>query len=374
MRVCVVGGGSYVGRQTVKLLSPIVEHVRALDVAFRVNHQYGNEERVIVDITEYRRVRDALKDADVCVHVASYGMSGAEQLNKARVHAVNVNGTSNVIKACRECNVRALVYISTYNVVFNGTPFEEGDEEALDYIPDDQHTDEYSRTKGQAERLVLAANCDTLRTCALRPAAIYGDGEYRHLPRIIRLVNKGLGFMAIGRRDVLCDWVYGENLAHAIALAVQRLTADDSAPTVSGRALFISDQQPVNNFTFLATILGDTSLFSVYVPTPAMLALAHVIERAHAIIAPIVPFEPFLTVAEVCKVGVTHYASPRLARHALGYTPRVTQDEAIQRTRAWCEQQVAPAWQRSLVLRGTIAAAVGYIAFALARRSWRACL
>ena len=61
-----------------------------------------------------------------------------------------------------------------------------------------QHVDHYSRTKAIAEQAVLAANGshllgqgkervgdERLKTCALRCAGIYGEGEQRHLPRIV---------------------------------------------------------------------------------------------------------------------------------------------------------------------------------------------
>ena len=56
-----------------------------------------------------------------------------------------------------------------------------------------QHVDHYSRTKAIAEKLVMAAcgaevksdDGSRLKTCALRCAGIYGEGERRHLPRIV---------------------------------------------------------------------------------------------------------------------------------------------------------------------------------------------
>ena len=54
-----------------------------------------------------------------------------------------------------------------------------------------QHPDHYSRTKSIAEQKVLSANGaetdngNTLHTCALRLAAVYGPGEQRHIPRIV---------------------------------------------------------------------------------------------------------------------------------------------------------------------------------------------
>lgn len=54
-----------------------------------------------------------------------------------------------------------------------------------------QYVDHYSRTKSIAEQLVISANGNVtndgskLRTCSLRCAGIYGEGETRHLPRIV---------------------------------------------------------------------------------------------------------------------------------------------------------------------------------------------
>ena len=52
--------------------------------------------------------------------------------------------------------------------------------------------DHYSRTKSLVEQEVLSANGrvvrgggERLKTCALRCAEIYGEGEQRHLPRIV---------------------------------------------------------------------------------------------------------------------------------------------------------------------------------------------
>ena len=49
-----------------------------------------------------------------------------------------------------------------------------------------------------------------------------------------------------------------------------------------------------------------------------MYVFATATEHVHRLIAPYIPFEPMLTKAEVCKVGVTHYMSTAKAkaRHA----------------------------------------------------------
>lgn len=65
-------------------------------------------------------MRIAFRDADVIFHVASYGMSGASQLNRLLTRKVNVEGTRAVVAAAKQCRVEKIVYTSTYNVVFGG--------------------------------------------------------------------------------------------------------------------------------------------------------------------------------------------------------------------------------------------------------------
>ncbi|KAK3232886.1 hypothetical protein CYMTET_56790 [Cymbomonas tetramitiformis] len=104
--------------------------------------------------------------------------------------------------ACIAAGVARLVYTSTYNVVFGGVPISNGSE-LLPYYPAEKHVDKYSASKTVAEQLVLSANGAylpegssgsypqrQLATCAIRSAAIYGEGEERHFPRIVRSMNR----------------------------------------------------------------------------------------------------------------------------------------------------------------------------------------
>ena len=85
-----------------------------------------------------------------------------------------------------------------------------------------------------------------LHTCAIRPAAIYGPGEERHLPRIMSLAKFGLSFFNIGGPNVKTDWVYADNLVLALILASMGLSdggipGRKGTPVAAGQAYFICD-------------------------------------------------------------------------------------------------------------------------------------
>ncbi|XP_008302350.1 short-chain dehydrogenase/reductase family 42E member 1 [Stegastes partitus] len=290
------------------------------------------------DIRDYAQVEKAVAGVDCVFHIASYGMSGREQLNRHLIEAVNVQGTQNVLKACVELGVSRLVYTSTFNVVFGGQVIENGDE-SLPYLPLHLHPDHYSRTKSLAEMAVLKANgtaledgSGVLRTCALRPAGIYGPGEQRHLPRIVGYIEKGIFRFVYGEPSSLVEFVHVDNLVSAHELAAEALTPEKQHCS-AGQAYFISDGRPVNNFEFFRPLvegLGYT-FPKLRLPISLIYFFAFVTEMIHHVVGPFYNFQPLLTRTEVYKTGVTHYFSMAKAKAELGYEPQeYNLDEAVQ--------------------------------------------
>lgn len=290
------------------------------------------------DIREYAQVEEVVRGVDCVFHIASYGMSGREQLNRDLIEAVNVRGTQNILKACVEHGVSRLVYTSTFNVVFGGQVIENGDE-SLPYLPLHLHPDHYSRTKSLAEMAVLKANgtalkdgSGVLRTCALRPAGIYGPGEQRHLPRIVGYIEKGIFRFVYGEPSSLVEFVHVDNLVLAHKLAAEALTKEKQHLS-AGQAYFISDGRPVNNFEFFRPLVEGLGypFPKLRLPITLIYFFAFLTEMIHHLIGPIYNFQPLLTRTEVYKTGVTHYFSMEKAKTELGYEPQEHNlDEVVQ--------------------------------------------
>ncbi|XP_040897450.1 short-chain dehydrogenase/reductase family 42E member 1 [Toxotes jaculatrix] len=290
------------------------------------------------DIRDYAQVERAISDVDCVFHIASYGMSGREQLNRHLIEAVNVEGTHNILKACVEHGVPRLVYTSTFNVVFGGQVIENGDE-SLPYLPLHLHPDHYSRTKSLAEMAVLKANgtalkesSGVLRTCALRPAGIYGPGEQRHLPRIVGYIEKGIFRFVYGKPSSLVEFVHVDNLVLSHELAAEALTLEKQHRS-AGQAYFISDGRPVNNFEFFRPLVEGLGypFPKLRLPISLIYFFAFLTEMIHHLIGPFYNFQPLLTRTEVYKTGVTHYFSMAKAKAELGYEPQERNlDEVVQ--------------------------------------------
>lgn len=290
------------------------------------------------DIRDYSQVEEVVRGVDCVFHIASYGMSGREQLNRQLIEQVNVTGTENVLKACVQCSVPRLVYTSTFNVVFGGQVIEGGDE-TLPYLPLHLHPDHYSRTKSLAEMEVLKANgsalaggSGVLSTCALRPAGIYGPGEQRHLPRVVGYIESGIFRFVYGDPGSLVEFVHVDNLVLAHELAAKALT-EERGCSATGQPYFISDGKPINNFEFFRPLVEGLgySFPKLRLPVPLIYFFAFLTEMVHHLVGPVYNFQPLLTRTEVYKTGVTHYFKMDKAKRELGYEPReYTMDEVVE--------------------------------------------
>lgn len=307
------------------------------------------------DVSRKQDVEKALQGVDCVFHLASFGMSGKEMLQYGRVDEVNINGTCHVIDACIENGVKRLVYVSTYNVVFGGKEILNGNE-ALPYFPIDDHVDPYGRSKSIAEQLVLKSSGRPFKkkdgcvyTCAIRPAAIYGPGEERHLPRIVNLAKLGMLPFKIGEPHVKGDWVYVDNLVLALILASMGLLDDipgkEGKPVASGQPYFISDGSPVNSFEFLRPILNslDYDLPKRTLTVSHALLLGNFFWALYSLMYPWLSKkwlpQPLILPAEIYKVGVTHYFSYLKAKEELGYTPMVSSREGMAATVSYWQER-----------------------------------
>ncbi|XP_076851289.1 short-chain dehydrogenase/reductase family 42E member 1 [Brachyhypopomus gauderio] len=367
----ITGGGGYFGFRLACTIRKKTLKILLFDVRPPSQPLPAGVEFLQGDVRVYTQVANALQGADCVFHVASYGMSGREQLNQKLTEEVNVQGTENVIKACVSLGVPRLVYTSTFNVVFGGQVIRGGDE-TLPYLPLHLHPDHYSRTKSIAERRVLEANGvplaggrGVLRTCALRPAGIYGSGEQRHFPRLVGYIERGLFWFVYGEQDCLVEFVHVNNLAQAHVLAATALT-EAGGHRAAGQAYFISDGRPVNSLEFfwpLVEGLGH-SFPRLRLPLSLVYFFAFLTEMVHRVVGRVYDFQPLLTRAEVYKTGVTHYFSTTKARVELGYEPReYNLDEVVEwfRVRGHGRQHTASPAKR-LAMSVLLLAACGALA------------
>ncbi|KAL2766339.1 putative short-chain dehydrogenase/reductase family 42E member 2 isoform 2 [Daubentonia madagascariensis] len=327
-KVLVTGGGGYLGFSLGSSLARSGTSVILLDLRRPLWALPLGTEFIQADVRDEEALYRAFEGVDCVFHMASYGLSGAEKLQKEQIESINVGGTKLVIDVCVRRRVPRLIYTSTVNVVFGGKPIEQGDEDSVPYFPLDKHMDHYSRTKAIADQLTLMANGTpfpgggTLRTCVLRPPGIYGPEEQRHLPRVASHIKRRLFMFRFGDRRTRMNWVHVRNLVQAHVLAAEALTVAKGY-VASGQAYYINDGDSINLFEWMAPLfekLGYSQPW-IQVPTSWVYLTAAVMEHLHLALRPICSVPLLLTRSEVRSVAVTHTFQIAKARAQLGYAP-----------------------------------------------------
>ena len=246
-----------------------------------------------------------------------------------KAEEINVLGTKKVISACCSVGIPALVYTSTFNVVFGGNPITNGDE-TLPYFPLHRHVDHYSRTKSIAEQLVLMADNkqtssgQSLRTCALRLAGVIGPKERRHLPRIVALLP--LFTARFGYGENLVQFAGIDNIVQAHVKAGVGII--EKPKVLGGQAYFISDGEPINHWEYFRPLIEKLGYTYPQrkVPMSLIWFLTYFVQFLHAVLHPIWDFCPVIAPAEVYKSAVTHYFSNSKATRDFDYRPENPND------------------------------------------------
>ena len=134
MKVFVTGVGGQLGHDVVNELMKRGHTAVGSDIFDRVE---SKAEYIHLDITESEIVEKKLTEIipDAVVHCAAWTAVDAaeDEENKAKVYAINVDGTANIAKVCKKLECK-MIYIST-DYVFNGQGTEPWQPDCKDYAP-----------------------------------------------------------------------------------------------------------------------------------------------------------------------------------------------------------------------------------------------
>ena len=327
----VTGGVGFVGKHLVEALRARGDTVRVLDIVetspFAADVDYRR-----VDITNASEVNAALEGADVVFHNASLVHTSKNRI--AEVWAVNRDGARHVIDGCREQGVTKLIYVSSGSVVYDGKDIEAGDE-SMPYATTSQAP--YADSKIEAEKLTLAASGEGgLLTCAIRPHVIFGPGDGRFMPAVLRNAKAGRLKVQVGRGTWLSDYTYISNLIDAMLLADEKLVPGSP---VAGSAYFITNGEPMPFWDFVKQVLARLSFPPIRYRAPHQLVygIAAIKEGIDTLRGGTLNAENGLSRFAVRYMCTHHYFDINKARRELGYDPKVSMQEGIEKTCAHLE-------------------------------------
>ncbi len=186
VKALVTGGGGFLGRAITEQLLARGDAVTILARGRYPEVEALGASSIQLDLTQPDGLTEAVRGHDVVFHVASKtGVWGPRE----EFMRVNVEGTDNLLEACREAGVQRLVYTSSPSATFNGTDAINATEADCPY-PDHFEAD-YPESKAIAERHVLRASDEAMATTALRPHLIWGPRDPHIIPRLMLRRKQG---------------------------------------------------------------------------------------------------------------------------------------------------------------------------------------
>lgn len=140
---------------------------------------------------------------------------------------VTVEGTRYLVQAAADAGANVFVFFSSCAVM------SEGAASALDESSPPAPTTPYGRAKLRAEELVLGMNGKgDMSTVCLRPPLVYGPGHKGHLPRMIRMIERG-AFPPLPEYAGKRSMIHVDDVVTAALLVAQRHEAAGNAYIVA---------------------------------------------------------------------------------------------------------------------------------------------
>ncbi|KAK4856055.1 hypothetical protein QYF36_013626 [Acer negundo] len=342
-RTCVVlNGRGFLGRSLVSSLLKLDDWiVRVADSAHSLLLDSSDSDSLLsdslssarahyhqVDVRDVSQIKTALEGASVLFYM---DFTNLDTNDFYTCYMTIVQGTKNVINACRECQVRKLIYNSTADVVFDGShDIHNGDESLICCW---KFQDVWCDLKAQAEALVLYANnIDGLLTCALRPSNVFGPGETELVPLLVNLAKCGWTKFIIGSGENMSDFTYSENVTHAHICAAEAL--DSQTVFVAGKAFFITNFEPMKFSEFLSLILEGLGYQRPFIKLPTSLVwhILLLIKWTYEKLGLRIDNHTLSTCFIFQLVSRTRTFDCTAARKHIGYSPIVSLEEGVSST------------------------------------------
>lgn len=328
MNVLVTGATGFLGQSLTKRLAAMGFQVTATGRNQAIGKQLENKHVTFVpaDLRDAEAIKNLCRQQEVVFHCGALSAPWGPYQD---FYQINYLGTKHIIAGCQQHQVRRLIHISTPSI-YNRSQDQLNLTEASP-IPQ-RKINAYAETKWLAEQAIDAAVQEGLPVITLRPRAIFGPKDPSIFPRLLQAYDRsGIPLFKGGNNQI--DITYIDNVVDACILC---LNAPDSC---FGKKYNITNDDPRTFLELLELLFRELQmpLKTKKIPYPIAHLLAIVLETAHKLFAP--TKEPLLTRYALNVIGVSQTFDISLAKKELGYSPKVSIEEGMQRFADWWRKQ-----------------------------------
>jgi nucleoside-diphosphate-sugar epimerase len=311
-RVFITGASGFIAGALARRYRELGSEVRGVDL--RPDPALGVVEG---DVAEPGLWQEHAAGADLVVHTAAIvGFGGAFE----RFWRVNTLGTHNALDAAMRAGAGRFVHLSS--IVVFGIDYPEGADERWPVRPTGAP---YTDAKVAAEQVVLSRHAAGEIPCTIvRPGDVYGPASDPWLIRPLKAIKSG-GFAI---PDGVVTPIYVEDLVEGIVRAAASSAAE-------GHIFTLTDGTKIENRRFFEPYhrwLGKNG--PRILPAPLLKAGTWPVAKAAQLRGTYTDFAP----ATIDYYTRRNGYSTEKARKLLGFDPKVSFEEGMERSREWAER------------------------------------
>ena len=315
-KVLVTGATGFLGKYVVEELVDHGYQVRAFGRNHTISQSLVNASVTFVqgDLTNQEDLTKACQEMDMVIHAGALSTVWGPWEDFYRT---NVLGTKYVLEACREANIKRLVYVSSPSIY--AAPRDQLGIKESD-APQENRLNNYIRSKLASEKLFK--DYPDVSSVILRPRGLFGIGDTSILPRVLNLSLK-IGNPLIGDGRQLMDMTCVENVALAIRLALE-------TPQAAGEVYNITNGDPRVFRDLIEETLSGLGYPIRYrkIPAPLVSAISSCLEFIYKNLK--LKGEPALTRYTYYLLRYSQTLDISKAERDLGYRPKITISEGIE--------------------------------------------
>lgn len=242
----ITGAAGFIGRNLVKEMQRCDMDIRVLsrlgDIAGNMGKN-GTVEFFTADLLKPETLIGATKGIDTVIHLA--GVTHA--LDKNLYSQVNVQGTKNLLLACKKNNVKKIIYVSTRAISPSGGF--------------------YSISKMKAEQIVRNSS---INFTILRLAEVYGGSKDKGVEHLIGMIKKLSIIPIVGNGEYRLQPVYIKDVVDVIISVCKSDKTNFKTYNICGPDIFT-----YNNLVKLICESMNLKRRLIHVPTVAVLIFAY---------------------------------------------------------------------------------------------------
>ncbi|MDG4787632.1 NAD-dependent epimerase/dehydratase family protein [Micromonospora sp. WMMD1102] len=310
MVITVTGAAGMLGSRLVERLAADGHQVCGVDL------RAGPGVEVVGDVRD-RRVMDRATDgATAVLHCAA----ALPSYPAAEIRSIIADGTENVLRAARQAGVRRVLHVSSTAVY--GLPRQVPTPEEHPREP----VDTYSAAKVAAEEIAERYRAGGLPVAILRPKTFLGPGRMGLFAMLFEWAEEGRNFPVLGSGDVRIQMFAVDDLVEAVltVLAAPDELANDTYNLAAERFRTLRE-----DFQAVLDAAGHGRRVVGIPARPALFAL-ELLERTG--LSPV--YGRLLH-----KLRHDSYVSIDKAVERLGFSPKLSNEDAILRTYEWWRGQ-----------------------------------